>query len=166
MRQKGTMLRLQLRWQFATVLPTAYCTQFLQSNWYDYFQISDLHSIVDTQRRLTSLTMAFIVVNPFTTKSKNTTARLCKAPSVGYTSKRYHPRMGIRAVESYDGSFTLTEEVRNALDGMLLSARLSDYVANQARRESAEYMGILFQPLPYSKATPHGKFASCSQRLD
>lgn len=35
-------------------------------------------------------------------------------------------------------------------------ANLGEYVAKQAKRESAEYMGILFQPVPYSVATPHG----------
>ncbi len=29
-------------------------------------------------------------------------------------------------------------------------------MAKQAKRESAEYLGLLFQPVPYSVATPHG----------
>jgi len=59
-------------------------------------------------------------------------------------------------VENYDGSFALSDEVSSALSTMLLDASLSAVVAKQANCGMAEYTGELFQPVPFSKGTPHG----------
>ncbi|MGK7954272.1 MAG: hypothetical protein AB4063_03260 [Crocosphaera sp.] len=66
--------------------------------------------------------------------------------------------MGLKIIESFDASFTLTPESKETLFNLLknseflqqISQKLSDSVT------SIEFTGLLFQPVPYSTQTPKG----------
>lgn len=69
---------------------------------------------------------------------------------------RVTPRMALRAVEAYDGAFGLDSDVRDALVRRLTDAEFAVSVAKQAQCERSHFTGDLFQPIPYSVATPRG----------
>lgn len=65
--------------------------------------------------------------------------------------------MALRAVESYDGAFGLDPDVREALVRRLTDPEFAATVAEQGVKcESSFFTGDLFQPVPYSAATPLG----------
>jgi hypothetical protein len=65
--------------------------------------------------------------------------------------------MALRAVESYDGAFGLDADVREALVRLLTDPEFAAGVAKQGIQcESVFFTGDLFQPVPYSPATPLG----------
>lgn len=66
------------------------------------------------------------------------------------------PRMGIRAVSTYDASFTLATETRDTLEAYLRHPDMIEEVCRSAKCEGAEFLGELFQPVPYSRDTPRG----------
>lgn len=66
--------------------------------------------------------------------------------------------MGVRAVPSYDGSFELADETRAKLVEQLGDPAFVRQVAANSGAEEAEFLGVLFQPVPYSPGTPRGAF--------
>ncbi|CAM9920050.1 unnamed protein product [Ascophyllum nodosum] len=64
--------------------------------------------------------------------------------------------MAIKAVESYNADFELEEKTATTLDGYLRHPDMIAEVCKQFDCERAEYMGEIFQPVPYSSATPRG----------
>lgn len=77
----------------------------------------DLRAIPRPSSR-TILMMAFVTTGAFTISHG-------LRPALSQRKRAFRasaPRMGLRAVESYDSSFTLAEEVQSALNSMLLGA--------------------------------------------
>jgi len=72
-------------------------------------------------------------------------------------------RMGIKAVEHFEGGFQLSDEVQAALTEHLTSDKMDLTVEKQAHAAAAEFTGKLFQPVPYSVQTPHGMPADFEQ---
>lgn len=66
--------------------------------------------------------------------------------------------MGVRAVPSYDGTFELADETRAKLVEQLGDPTFVRQVAANSGAEEAEFLGVLFQPVPYSPGTPRGAF--------
>ena len=63
--------------------------------------------------------MAFVCTNPVLLRTVNRPS-VSRRRGVARKNVSVSPRMGIRAVESYDGSFTLSDEVQSSLTSMLL----------------------------------------------
>lgn len=70
--------------------------------------------------------------------------------------------MGVRAVPSYDGTFELADETRAKLVEQLGDPTFVRQVAANSGAEEAEFLGVLFQPVPYSPGTPRGAFSCFS----
>eukprot|EP00904_Undaria_pinnatifida_P008435 jgi/Undpi1/4721/HiC_scaffold_18.g08074.m1 len=76
-------------------------------------------------------------------------------------AQRTRPRcqptsMAIRAVESFNAGFELEEKTAATLDGYLRHPDMIAEVCKQFDCTTAEYTGDIFQPVPYSAATPQG----------
>mmetsp|Transcript_13968 Transcript_13968/g.20692 ORF Transcript_13968/g.20692 Transcript_13968/m.20692 type:complete len:200 (-) Transcript_13968:66-665(-) len=79
------------------------------------------------------------------------------SPPTNVKSSRIPLSMGIKAVENFDASFSLTEECLNTLTAYLTHPDMIKEVCKQYNVENAEFMeGEIFQPVPYSSNTPHG----------
>eukprot|EP00752_Nemacystus_decipiens_P003573 g3295.t1 len=72
--------------------------------------------------------------------------------------------MAIRAVESYNAEFELEEKTAARLDAYLRHKDMLAEVCKQFDCESAEYIGEIFQPVPYSQATPQGMPADIEEK--
>jgi hypothetical protein len=64
--------------------------------------------------------------------------------------------MGIRIVENFDGSFILNPDAEACLFELLNSESFLQQVAEQLQCVRVEFTKLLFQPVPYSTATPKG----------
>jgi hypothetical protein len=62
----------------------------------------------------------------------------------------------IRVVESFDASFTLSPETKEALFTLLSSESFQIQIAETLNVEALEFTELLFQPVPYSAQTPKG----------
>jgi hypothetical protein len=62
----------------------------------------------------------------------------------------------IRVVESFDTSFTLRPETKEALFALLRSESFQLQIASTFNVEALEFTELLFQPVPYSAQTPKG----------
>jgi hypothetical protein len=62
----------------------------------------------------------------------------------------------IRVVESFDASFTLSPETKEALFALLSSESFQLQIAETLNVEALEFTELLFQPVPYSAQTPKG----------
>ncbi len=62
----------------------------------------------------------------------------------------------IRVVESFDASFTLKPEMKEALFTLLSSKSFLLQIAEILNVEALEFTELLFQPVPYSAYTPKG----------
>jgi hypothetical protein len=62
----------------------------------------------------------------------------------------------IRIVENFDTSFILHPEAKAALFELLRSEGFLAQLSAQLSRKRAEFTELLFQPVPYSTATPKG----------
>ncbi len=71
--------------------------------------------------------------------------------------------MALKIVENFDASFTLEPEARQTLFALLTSEAFLQKVAEQATCEKVEFTELLFQPVPYSLATPKGMPAEFEQ---
>lgn len=100
--------------------------------------------------------LAFVPTHAFLSNPGRFTSQVNARPVRRPVYSRANPRMGVRVVESYDGSFKLSKEVEASLGAQLLDSKLIDHVSHQANAMSAEFTGLLFQPVPYSTETPHG----------
>lgn len=64
--------------------------------------------------------------------------------------------MPLRIIEHFDSSFTLAPQAKVALFNLLQSEAFIRQIAEQMQCESVEFTELLFQPVPYSTATPKG----------
>jgi hypothetical protein len=68
--------------------------------------------------------------------------------------------MGLKIIESYDSSFTLSLETKEILFKLLTNEvfiqQLSQQLSQQVDDAKLEFTELLFQPVPYSSETPKG----------
>lgn len=77
--------------------------------------------------------------------------------------------MGIKLVETYDGSFQLEPQSEQILKNLLSSQVFCNQVAQQTGVDgdsSFEFTGELFQPVPWSVNTKHGMPQEFEKYLD
>lgn len=64
--------------------------------------------------------------------------------------------MGLKIIESFDGSFTLDPQAKTTLFNLLSSETFIHQVSQQVNGKTLEFTELLFQPVPYSLQTPKG----------
>lgn len=64
--------------------------------------------------------------------------------------------MALKIIENFDGRFTLNPDAQSTLFERLTNPAFLNQVAEQANCDSVEFTEKLFQPVPYSTATPKG----------
>ncbi|NJL86517.1 MAG: hypothetical protein HC886_11910 [Leptolyngbyaceae cyanobacterium SM1_1_3] len=64
--------------------------------------------------------------------------------------------MRLRIVQSYESDFTLVPEAKAALFEQLKAAAFLAQVCQQSGFDQVDFTGLLFQPVPYTSATPRG----------
>lgn len=64
--------------------------------------------------------------------------------------------MSLKIIEHFDSNFTLNPEAQEALFSLLKSEVFLKQINEQMQGGSFEFIEILFQPVPYSVATPKG----------
>ncbi len=64
--------------------------------------------------------------------------------------------MALKVIDHFDGSFTLDPEVKATLFALLTAEPLLMQVAVHLGCDRVEFTELLFQPVPYSAATPKG----------
>ena len=68
--------------------------------------------------------------------------------------------MGLKIIESYDSSFTLSLETKKILFKLLTNEvfiqQLSQQLSQQVSNAKLEFTELIFQPVPYSSETPKG----------
>ncbi|KAM3095607.1 hypothetical protein ACKFKF_24505 [Phormidesmis sp. 146-12] len=64
--------------------------------------------------------------------------------------------MGLKIIENFDSSFSLEPDVKANLFECLNSAAFLEQIANTLQCSRVEFTELLFQPVPYSTATPKG----------
>ena len=62
----------------------------------------------------------------------------------------------LKIVNNYDSSFVLNLEEKEALFRLLTSESFLNQIAEQASCQAVKFTELLFQPVPYSTATPKG----------
>ncbi|MGP1373352.1 MAG: hypothetical protein ACTS3T_11030 [Almyronema sp.] len=62
----------------------------------------------------------------------------------------------LKIVQHYDSSFTLAPEARATLFELLREPSFLKQISQQAGFEQVEFTELLFQPIPYTEATPKG----------
>lgn len=62
----------------------------------------------------------------------------------------------LKIVNNFDSSFVLAPEARDNLVELLTSDSFRNQVAGQVNSQDVEFTQLLFQPVPYSPATPKG----------
>ncbi|HEY9601604.1 MAG TPA: hypothetical protein V6C85_08340 [Allocoleopsis sp.] len=62
----------------------------------------------------------------------------------------------LKIINNFDSSFVLDPEARDNLLEWLTSDSFRNQVAGQAQSQNVEFTQLLFQPVPYSTATPKG----------
>lgn len=69
----------------------------------------------------------------------------------------------LKIINNFDSSFVLDPEARENLFNLLKNESFSNQVATQINCQQAEFTELLFQPVPYSTATPKGMPAEFEQ---
>ncbi len=64
--------------------------------------------------------------------------------------------MALKIVESFDGSFTLAVNEKAELFALLTNPGFLEQLKEQVKADRVEFTELLFQPVPYSSATPKG----------
>lgn len=64
--------------------------------------------------------------------------------------------MKLKIIENFDSHFVLDPEARETLFKLLTSSAFLEAVAKQNQSAAVEFSELLFQPVPYSTATPKG----------
>src|SRR5690349_16836752 len=64
--------------------------------------------------------------------------------------------MALKIVENFDSSFTLEPEAQKTLFDLLSGEAFQFQIAEQAKCDRIEFTERIFQPVPYSLATPKG----------
>jgi len=77
--------------------------------------------------------------------------------------------MGLKIIESYDSSFTLSPETKKILFKLLTNEVFIQQLSQQVSNAKLEFTELLFQPVPYSSETPKGmpkEFEAYYQSVD
>ncbi|MBW4649167.1 MAG: hypothetical protein KME06_10720 [Kastovskya adunca ATA6-11-RM4] len=69
----------------------------------------------------------------------------------------------LKIVNSFDSDFVLDPEARENLFTLLKSEGFLSQIAGQAKCQTVEFTELLFQPIPYTTATPKGMPAEFEQ---
>lgn len=64
--------------------------------------------------------------------------------------------MPLKIIENFDGSFTLAPEAKETLFSLLKGEAFLKQITEQMQCAKVEFTELLFQPVPYSTATPKG----------
>ena len=64
--------------------------------------------------------------------------------------------MGFKIVKNFDTSFTLNQEAKNILYGLLSNETFTAQISHKLKEPHIEFAELLFQPVPYSQNTPKG----------
>ena len=64
--------------------------------------------------------------------------------------------MALKLIEHFDNSFTLDPEAKEALFSLLKGEDFLKQITEQMQCTKVEFTEFLFQPVPYSTATPKG----------
>ena len=64
--------------------------------------------------------------------------------------------MPLKIIEHFDSSFTLDAEAKETLFSLLKGEAFLKQITEQMRCAKVEFTELLFQPVPYSTATPKG----------
>jgi hypothetical protein len=64
--------------------------------------------------------------------------------------------MALKIVENFDSSFTLDPEAKASLFSLLTGEVFIQQITEQMQCSRLEFTELLFQPVPYSTATPKG----------
>ena len=64
--------------------------------------------------------------------------------------------MALRIIDHFDSSFTLDPEAKEDLFSLLKSEAFLKQITEQMQCPKVEFTELLFQPVPYSTATPKG----------
>lgn len=64
--------------------------------------------------------------------------------------------MPLKIIDRFDGSFTLDPEAKEALFSLLKGEAFLKQITEQMQCAKVEFTELLFQPVPYSTATPKG----------
>ncbi|MDF5715176.1 MAG: hypothetical protein PUP93_15150 [Rhizonema sp. NSF051] len=64
--------------------------------------------------------------------------------------------MPLKIIQNFDGSFTLEPEAKATLFKLLTTEAFLTQLSQQCKCEKVEFTELLFQPVPYSIATPKG----------
>jgi len=62
----------------------------------------------------------------------------------------------LKIVNNYESSFVLSSEAKQNLFSLLTKESFLNQVAEQGQCQKVEFTELLFQPVPYSTATPKG----------
>ncbi|MBD2103493.1 hypothetical protein [Leptolyngbya sp. FACHB-261] len=62
----------------------------------------------------------------------------------------------LRIIENFDSNFSLDPQLKETLFNLLKGETFLQQVAAQAQCERVEFTELIFQPVPYSTATPKG----------
>lgn len=65
-------------------------------------------------------------------------------------------KMALKIIQSFDSNFTLEPQAKADLFEMLTNESFLKQVCQQSNCEKVEFTELLFQPVPYSSATPKG----------
>lgn len=64
--------------------------------------------------------------------------------------------MALKIIDHFDNSFTLDPEAKEDLFSLLKSEAFLKQITEQMQSAKVEFTELLFQPVPYSTATPKG----------
>lgn len=64
--------------------------------------------------------------------------------------------MALKIIQNFDSSFTLEPQAKATLFELLINESFLKQVCQQSKCEQVEFTELLFQPVPYSSATPKG----------
>ena len=64
--------------------------------------------------------------------------------------------MALKIIQNFDSSFSLEPQAKSALFELLRNETFLKQVCQQSQCEKVEFTELLFQPVPYSSATPKG----------
>jgi hypothetical protein len=69
---------------------------------------------------------------------------------------QYPRKMPLKIIENFDSSFNLEPAAKETLFNLLKGEAFLLQLTEQAKSQSVEFTELLFQPVPYSTATPKG----------
>ncbi len=64
--------------------------------------------------------------------------------------------MALRIIQAFDSNFTLEPQTKTSIFQLLTGESFLKQICQQSKCEQVEFTELLFQPVPYSSATPKG----------